>query len=40
MVTDDDRAYLFLHDGATVVKTIAGFTEYAHRLLDSDFGVC
>jgi hypothetical protein len=40
LVTDDDRAYLFLHDGETVVKTIAGFTEYAQRLLDTGFGAC
>ena len=40
MVTDDDRAYLFLHDGGTVVKTVAGFTEYAQRLLDTGFGAC
>lgn len=30
LVTRDDRAYLFLHDGATVKKTIVGYsTTYA-----------
>lgn len=39
-VTDDDRSYVFLHDGTTVRKTVAGFTEYTDRLLDSGFGAC
>ncbi len=40
MVTQDDRAFLFLHDGKTVRKLIAGYTEDARRLLDTGFGSC
>ncbi|MFY1674648.1 hypothetical protein ACN27G_32700 [Plantactinospora sp. WMMB334] len=35
-----DRAYLFLHDGRTVRKTIAGYADYAQRLFDEGFGTC
>ncbi|MFY1689254.1 hypothetical protein [Plantactinospora sp. WMMB782] len=35
-----DRAYLFLHDGRTVRKTVAGYTDYAKRLFDEGFGTC
>ncbi|MFD0969413.1 hypothetical protein [Plantactinospora endophytica] len=35
-----DRAYLFLHDGRTVRKTVAGYADYARRLFDEGFGVC
>ncbi|AVT36207.1 hypothetical protein [Plantactinospora sp. BB1] len=35
-----DRAYLFLHDGRTVRKTVAGYTDYARRLFDEGFGTC
>lgn len=35
-----DRAYLFLHDGRTVRKTIAGYADYARRLFDEGHGPC
>ncbi|WP_348651172.1 hypothetical protein [Micromonospora sp. WMMD882] len=35
-----DRAYLFLHDGRTVRKTIAGYADYAERLFDEGYGPC
>mgnify|MGYP001228062201 CR=1 FL=1 len=35
-----DRAYLFLHDGHTVRKTIAGYADYARRLFTDGFGTC
>ncbi|WP_285791140.1 hypothetical protein [Micromonospora sp. NBRC 101691] len=35
-----DRAYLFLHDGRTVRKTIAGYADYAERLFDEGHGPC
>ena len=35
-----DRAYLFLHDGRTVRKTVAGYADYARRLFDEGFGIC
>ncbi|WP_308209449.1 hypothetical protein [Micromonospora sp. RHAY321] len=35
-----DRAYLFLHDGLTVRKTIAGYAEWARRLFDEGTGPC
>jgi hypothetical protein len=35
-----DRAYLFLHDGRTVRKTIAGYAEYARRLFAEGHGPC
>ncbi|MEO3742239.1 hypothetical protein [Plantactinospora sp. B5E13] len=35
-----DRAYLFLHDGRTVRKTIAGYADYARRVFDEGFGTC
>jgi hypothetical protein len=35
-----DRAYLFLHDGKTVRKTIAGYAEWAQRLFDEGYGPC
>ena len=40
---DDDGgrpAFLFLHDGTTVRKLIAGYAEDARRLLDTGFGSC
>jgi len=40
MTTEDDRAFLFLHDGTTVRKLIAGYAEDARRLLDTGFGAC
>jgi hypothetical protein len=40
MTTEDDRAFLFLHDGQKVRKLIAGYTEDARRLLDTGFGSC
>ncbi|WP_442934960.1 hypothetical protein [Micromonospora sp. CPCC 205558] len=35
-----DRAYLFLHDGRTVRKTIAGYADWARRLFDEGVGPC
>ncbi|HEX5543004.1 MAG TPA: hypothetical protein VFX60_15820 [Micromonospora sp.] len=35
-----DRAYLFLHDGKTVRKAIAGYAEYVQRLFNDGFGTC
>ncbi|MFC5925220.1 hypothetical protein [Micromonospora vulcania] len=35
-----DRAYLFLHDGHTVRKTIAGYADWARRLFDEGAGPC
>ncbi|GAA4578683.1 hypothetical protein GCM10023176_55050 [Micromonospora coerulea] len=35
-----DRAYLFLHDGRTVRKTVAGYAEWARRLFDEGYGPC
>lgn len=35
-----DRAYLFLHDGRMVRKTIAGYADYAQRLFDEGHGPC
>lgn len=40
LVTRNDRAYLFLHDQATVQKTIVGFTEHARRLYTHGTGQC
>ncbi|MET8092520.1 hypothetical protein [Micromonospora sp. NPDC005220] len=35
-----DRAYLFLHDGRTVRKTIAGYADWARRLFNEGVGPC
>lgn len=35
-----DRAYLFLHDGRTVRKTIAGYADYARRLFEDGYSPC
>jgi hypothetical protein len=40
LARDGDRAYLFLHDGATVRKVIAGYAEWARRLFDEGYGPC
>jgi hypothetical protein len=40
LAKDGDRAYLFLHDGRTVQKTIAGYADYAQKLFDEGFGLC
>ena len=40
LAIEGDRAYLFLHDGRTVRKTVAGYAEYARRLFDDGFGAC
>jgi hypothetical protein len=40
LATEGDRAYLFLHDGRTVRKTIAGYADYARRLFEDGFGAC
>lgn len=40
LVTRGDRGYLFLHDGATVQKAVAGYGEYLTRLFNTGFGAC
>ncbi|MEU7755666.1 hypothetical protein AB0B57_26655 [Micromonospora sp. NPDC049101] len=35
-----DRAYLFLHNGRTVQKTIAGYADWARRLFEEGAGPC
>jgi hypothetical protein len=35
-----DRAYLYLHDGATVRKLIIGYAEHCRRLFEEGFGAC
>ncbi|WP_405104138.1 hypothetical protein [Micromonospora sp. NBC_01412] len=35
-----DRAYLFLHDGRTVRKIIAGYADWARRLFAEGHGPC
>ena len=40
MVVQNDKAYLFLHDGKTVKKEIAGYADYVRRLYTEGFGAC
>jgi hypothetical protein len=40
MARRGDRAYLFLHDGRTVRKTVAGYADHVRRLFDEGFGTC
>ncbi|WP_406046451.1 hypothetical protein [Micromonospora sp. NBC_00898] len=40
LARDGDRAYLFLHDGTTVHKIIAGCADWARRLFDEGHGPC
>jgi hypothetical protein len=40
LVVSGEHGYLFLHDGETVQKAIAGYVDYLHQLFDSGFGVC
>ncbi|GAA2352396.1 hypothetical protein Cme02nite_26210 [Catellatospora methionotrophica] len=40
LVTRGDRGYLFLHDGTTVQKAVAGYGEYLGRLFNTGFGSC
>ncbi|WP_290859729.1 hypothetical protein [Hamadaea sp.] len=40
MVRQGDAAYLFLHDGTTVQKEIAGYADYVQRLYTDGFGAC
>ena len=40
LVRSGDRAYLFLHDGSTVRKIIAGYADWARRLFDEGYGPC
>jgi hypothetical protein len=40
LATEGDRAYLFLHDGQTVRKTVVGYADYARKLFDEGFGTC
>lgn len=40
LVASGEHGYLFLHDGRTVQKAIAGYVEYLERLFNTGFGVC
>jgi len=40
MVVRGDTAFLFLHDGVTVRKEIAGYADYVQRLYSGGFGAC
>ncbi|MEU2615142.1 hypothetical protein ABZ570_26710 [Micromonospora sp. NPDC007271] len=40
LARDGDRAYLFLHDGTSVRKIIAGYADWARRLFDEGYGPC
>ncbi|MEU6203214.1 hypothetical protein ABZ814_06460 [Micromonospora musae] len=40
LARDGDRAYLFLHDGRTVRKVIAGYADWAERLFSEGHGPC
>lgn len=40
LVRAGDRAYLFLHDGTSVRKIVAGYADYAQKLFHEGFGVC
>lgn len=40
IATSGEHGYLFLHDGRTVRKAIAGYVDYLHRLFNTGFGVC
>nr|MDT0660009.1 hypothetical protein [Micromonospora sp. DSM 115978] len=40
LAKEGDRAYLFLHDGRTVRKTVAGYADYARKLFEDGFGTC
>ncbi len=40
LITQGDRGYLFLHDGVTVQKAVAGYSDYLTRLFNTGFGSC
>lgn len=40
LVRQGEHGYLFLHDGETVQKAIAGYADYLDRLFNTGFGVC
>ncbi|MDG4794447.1 hypothetical protein [Micromonospora sp. WMMD1082] len=40
LARDGDRAYLFLHDGRTVRKVIAGYADWAQRLFVEGHAPC
>lgn len=40
LARDGDRAYLFLHDGVTVRKVIAGYADWAQRAFDEGHSPC
>jgi hypothetical protein len=40
MVTNGDRAYLFMHDGHTVRKAVVGYTDDVQRLFVHGVGNC
>lgn len=40
LVVKQDKALLFLHDGQTVRKAVAGYADYVRRLYTEGFGAC
>ncbi|WP_051366765.1 hypothetical protein [Hamadaea tsunoensis] len=40
LVENGDRAFLFLHDGQTVKKEVAGYAVDVRRLFETGFGAC
>lgn len=40
LIADGDRGFLFLHDGKTVRKAVAGYEQYLDRLFNTGFGAC
>ncbi|MDI1464271.1 hypothetical protein QEZ54_25185 [Catellatospora sp. KI3] len=40
LVVQGDRGYLFLHDGTTVQKAIAGYGDSLRQLFNTGFGAC
>lgn len=40
LVSDGDHGFLFLHDGKTVRKAVAGYTLFLDRLFNTGFGAC
>jgi hypothetical protein len=40
ITTEGDRAYLFLHDGRTVQKLIAGYARHARTLFQQGYAGC
>jgi hypothetical protein len=40
LARDGDRAYLFLHDRATVRQVVAGYADWARRFFAEGYGPC